>query len=93
MDRSQSLNTPPYFDGSNYAFWKVRMHAFLCAIDESVWDSIEDGWVRFEKPKIEWDKAILGLANANSKALNSIFCGVSTDKFHKISHVKSAKEA
>ena len=41
MDRSQSLNAPPYFDGSNYAFWKVRMRAFLCSIDESVWDAVE----------------------------------------------------
>ena len=24
------------FDGSNYAFWKVRIRAFLCAIDKSV---------------------------------------------------------
>ena len=39
MDLSQSLNAPPYFDGSNYAFWKVRMRAFLCSIDESVWDA------------------------------------------------------
>ena len=37
MDRSQSLNAPPYFDGSNYAFWKVYMRAFLCSINESVW--------------------------------------------------------
>ena len=36
------------------------MHAFLCAIDETVWNSI---------------------------------CGVSTDGFHRISHVKTAKEA
>ena len=39
MDRSQSLNAPPYFDGSNYAFWKVQMRAFLCSIDEFVCDS------------------------------------------------------
>ena len=36
------------------------MHAFLCTIDETVWNSI---------------------------------CGVSTDGFHRISHVKTAKEA
>ena len=36
MDWSQSLNAPPYFDGSNYAVWKVRMRAFLCSIDEAV---------------------------------------------------------
>ena len=33
------------------------------------------------------------MANANSKAINAIFCGVSTDEFHKILHVKTAKEA
>ena len=43
MDRSQSLNAPPFFDGSNYVFWKVRMRAFLCSIDESVWDAVENG--------------------------------------------------
>ena len=39
------------------------------------------------------DKAALAVANANSKTLNAIFCGVSLDKFHKISHVIIAKEA
>ena len=32
-------------------------------------------------------------ANVNSKALNAIFCGVSPDEFHRISHVIIAKEA
>ena len=32
------------------------------------------------------------MANANSKAINAIFCGVSTNEFHRISHVKTAKE-
>ena len=44
-------------------------------------------------PKSEWDKVALALANANSKAINTIFCGVSTDEFHKILHVEIAKEA
>ena len=32
-------------------------------------------------------------ANANSKALNAIFCGVSPNEFHRISHVTIAKKA
>ena len=93
MDRSQSLNTPPYFDGSNYAFWKVRMRAFLCSIDETIWDAVDIGWTRLEAAKSTWDKAVVAAANANSKALNAIFCGVSPDEFHMISHVTIAKEA
>ena len=92
MDRPQSLNAPPYFDGSNYAFWKVCTCDFLWAVDETVWDSIKNGWVRTTTSKFEWDKAALALANANSKAINAILCGVSIDEFHRILHVKTPKE-
>ena len=74
MDRSQSLNAPPYFDGSNYAFWKFRMRAFLCSIDETVWDAVDIGWTKLEATKSTWDKATLVVANANSKALNLLWC-------------------
>ena len=93
MDRSQSLNAHPFFDGSNYAFWKVRMRAFLCSIDENVWDVVENGWTGLEATKSTQDKAALVAANANSQTLNAIFCGVSLNEFHRISHVTIAKEA
>ena len=69
------------------------MRAFICSIDNSVWDTIKIGWTRSEAAKSIWDKAALAAANANSKALNAIFCGVSLDEFHRISHVTIAKEA
>ena len=69
------------------------MCALLCAIDETVWDFVENGYKRPTTAKSEWDKAALALANANSKGINAIFCGVSTNKFHRILHVKTAKEA
>ena len=69
------------------------MGAFLCAMDESVWDFIENGYVKPTIAKSKWDKAALSLANANSKAINSIFCSVSTDEFYRISHIEIAKEA
>ena len=93
MGRSQSLNASPYFDGSNYAFWKVRMRAFLCSIDESVWDAVEIGWTKPEAAKSTWDRAALSTSNASSKALNAIFCGVSPNEFHRISHITVSKEA
>ena len=93
MDQSQSLNVLPFFNGNNYAFWKVRMRAFLCSIDDTVWDAVEAGWTRSEAAKSTWDKAALAAANANSKTLNVIFCGVSPDEFHRISHITVVKEA
>ena len=65
----------------------------MCAIDESLWDSVENGYVKPTTAKSEWDKATLTLANANSKAINAIFCGVFTNEFHRISHVETTKEA
>ncbi|XP_065621538.1 uncharacterized protein LOC136064131 [Quercus suber] len=93
MDRSQSLKVPPFFYGNNYAFWKVRMRAFLCSIDDAVWDAVEVGWTRLVATKSTWDKTALTVANANSKALNAIFCGVSPEEFHRISYITIAKEA
>ena len=68
------------------------MRAFLCSIDEVVWDAVEIGWTKPEATKSTWDKAAFAMSNANSKALNTIFCGVSSDEFHQISHITVAKE-
>ena len=65
----------------------------MCSIDESVWDAVESGWTRSEAAKSTWDKAALAASNANSKALNAIFCDVSPNEFHRISHITVAKEA
>ena len=69
------------------------MRAFLCSIDDTIWDAVEVGWIRPEATKSTWDKAALAAANANSKALNAILYNVSPDEFHRISHITVAKEA
>ena len=65
----------------------------MCSIDKTIWDAVDVGWTRPEAAKSTWNKAALAEANANSKALNAIFCGVSPDEFHRISHITIAKEA
>ena len=69
------------------------MRAFLCSIDDTVWDAVEAGWTRPEAAKSTWNKAALAAANANSKAFTVIFYGVSPDEFHRISHITFTKEA
>ena len=49
------------------------MRAFLCSIDESIWDAIDIGWTRLEEAKSTWNNVVLAASNANSKALNAIF--------------------
>ena len=58
-----------------------------------MWDAVEVGWTKSKAIKSTWDKVALTTANANSKALNAIFYGVSPEEFHRISHITIAKEA
>ena len=68
------------------------MRVFFSSIDEIVWDAVDVGWTRPEATKSTWDKAALAAANADSKSLNAIFCGVSPHEFHRIFHITIAKE-
>ena len=46
MDRGRSLIIPPLFDGINYAYYKVRMRAFLQSLNKKVWQAVEIGWTK-----------------------------------------------
>ena len=36
----RSLSDPPRFDSDDFAYWKVRMSAFLHSLNEEVWNSV-----------------------------------------------------
>ena len=55
MDRGQSLIIPHLFDGTNYAYWKVHMRAFLQSLDEKVWQVVEIGWTKPKEASADWD--------------------------------------
>ena len=56
VDRGQSLIIPHLFDGTNYAYWKVRMRAFLQSLDEKVWQAVEIGWTKPKEALADWDE-------------------------------------
>ena len=93
MDRGQSLIIPPLFDGINYAYWKVRMRAFLQSLDEKVWQVVEIGWTKPKEMLADWDEAKIKAANFNSRALNALFSVVTNEDFKKICSNETAKEA
>ena len=90
MDRGQSLIIPPSFDGTNYAYWKVHMKAFLQSLDEKVWQAIEIGWTKPKEVPANWDEAKIKAANFNNRALNALFSAVTNEEFKKISSIKIA---
>ena len=85
MDRGQFLIIPPLFDSINFACWKVRMKVFLQVLGEQVWQAIEVGWIKPKEALVDWDDATIIAANFNSRALNTLFCGVMNEEFKRIS--------
>ena len=93
MDKGQSLIIPPLFDGTNYAYWKVRMRDFLQSLDEKVWQAVEIGQTKPKEAPTNQDDAKIKAENFNSKALNALFSAVTNEEFKKISSTETAKEA
>ena len=88
MEQGHFLVIPPHINGNNYAYWKVRMKAFLKSIDERVWNSIEYGWEKPTTPVSEWQTSQKEAAAFNSKVMNAIFNAVSMEDFKRISNVE-----
>ena len=93
MDRGQSLIIPPLFDGTNYAYWKVRMKAFLQSLDKKVWQAVEIGWTKPKEVPADWDEVKIKAANFNNRVLNALFSAVTNEEFKKISSTETVKEA
>ena len=93
MNRGESLIIPPLFDGTNYAYWKVRMRVFLQSSDEKVWQATKIGWTKPTKVLADQDDGKFKAANLNNRALNALFSAVINEEFKKISSTKTAKEA
>ena len=93
MDKGQSLTILSLFDGTNYAYWKVRMRVFLQSPNEKVWQGIEIGWTKPKEAPADWDDAKIKAVNFNNRALNALFSAVTNEEFKKISFIETAKEA
>ena len=93
MEHGHSLVIPLHFDVNNYAYWKVRMKAFLKSIDERVWNSVEYGWEKPTTPVSEWQTSQKEAAAFNRKAMNAIFNTVSIEEFKRMSNVEVAHSA
>ena len=93
MEHGHFLVISPHFDGNNYAYWKVKIKAFLKSIDERVWNSIEYGWEKPITPVSESQTSQKEAAAFNSKAMNVILNAVSMEEFKRIPNVEVAYTA
>jgi hypothetical protein len=78
---SQTLNTVPAFDGTNYCYWKALMRFFLKSID--CWSIVETGWTKPADAALELvPQKNTGLSN--DKALHALCQALSLSEFAKI---------
>lgn len=92
MEQAPPSSAPPFFDGSNYAYWKVRMRAHLKSRTDNVWLAIGTGWTRLEGVCDTWSKEVCAKSDCNNKEINTIFMVVSYDEFQRISNCETAKD-
>jgi hypothetical protein len=84
-----SVTRPPLFDGTNFAFWKVRMRTYLMALGADVWDVVETGYI---KPVVLASKDDKLEFTFNAKGMNAILNGLAEAEFVKVMHLQTAKE-
>lgn len=80
-----ATNIPPYFEGSNYTYWKARINIFIRFMEIGTWIVVETDYTK-PKDKLEndWDAPEKAAYLANYKALNTIICVVSQDECNRI---------
>ncbi|GAA0171213.1 hypothetical protein LIER_25299 [Lithospermum erythrorhizon] len=74
-----SITRPPVLDGTNYAYWKARMTAFLKSKNTKTWKVVRFGWttptvtnndVTTVNSEDDWTTKEQELVLANDKAMN-----------------------
>lgn len=93
---------PLLLNGSNYSYWKVRMIAFLKAIDDQVWEVVVNGFTEptvvvdgqtRSKPRADWTLDEKNKSNFNNNAIHAIYNGITASEFHRVSVCPTAKAA
>ncbi|CAN1339431.1 Retrovirus-related Pol polyprotein from transposon TNT 1-94 [Linum perenne] len=87
-----SHSRPPWFDGSNYQFWKNRMKVFFQGMDLALWKIVEKGGVDLTGNYEEWDEDKRKKVQLNAKALNIFYCALCNDEYNRICSCETANE-
>jgi hypothetical protein len=101
----RSLCDPPRFDIDDFAYWKIRMNAFLHSISQDVGNAVILPYRFPTKPTSLIDSTPIPkniselseiekkLLHANNRTIIAIFTSVGTTEFKRISNCKTAYDA
>ena len=83
-----SLGKIPVFSGEDYAYWKVRMRAFLQSMGADVWEITTNQL--YEVLAVRAPPLQVTQHEANAKAVNALFAGVSRAEFSRVQGFQEA---
>ena len=82
---------PPVFDGDDFPYWKIRMEAYLEAIDIGVYKAATQGFPQPRDPtNLVGDE--FNYEKWNAKAKNTLFRGLCKDVFNRVRNHKNAHD-
>jgi hypothetical protein len=84
IHEGNSTNKAPLFNGTNFAFWKVRMRTYIMSLGDDVWDVVDTGYVN---PVVLANKDDKLEFSFNSKVMNAILSGLAEAEFVKVMHL------
>ena len=97
-----SYTRPPFFDGTDYAYWRSKMEMFLDSEGVNLWDIIEEGLSPPIKkdnkgnevtiPIKQWSDEQSKANLRNRKAITILYYGLSREEYNRIEHLRSTKE-
>ncbi|XP_042487341.1 uncharacterized protein LOC122067578 [Macadamia integrifolia] len=80
----------PFFNGSNYNFWKIRMEAYLKSQGYGVWLAVKNG---YNPPTIDiTDKIEMKKCEDDAKAVNALLGSLVSNEFAKVVSCTTSKD-
>ncbi|MQM17791.1 hypothetical protein Taro_050769 [Colocasia esculenta] len=92
VPEGHSINCPPYFNGSNYSYWKNHMHIFLRAQDYEIWKVVSNGPYTLPENEEKLTEDNIEKSKINFSAMNIMQCAIHPDEYSHVSMCSSAKE-
>ena len=92
FQEGHATNYPPYFDDTDYTYWKMRMKFYIQSVDYKCWERVKDGDYVPEVPKAEWTDLDKRELRRNALTIFLFHCALSREEFNKISTCTSGKE-
>src|SRR5690348_4903349 len=72
----------PFFDGTNYDYWKTRMMVHLKAMSRKLWRIVDDGYVILDPSA----RTTLDTENdaLNDQAMNVLYSALDINEFNRV---------